>query len=165
MKGAEFWQIVEQAMPRGGDNLRKTLMRLPTADVIAFEGHLRQHLERAFTWDLWGAAMLRNGSGNVEGFIRFLNSVVARGRKTYARALKKPDSLVGHPTGENEELGPAVHAAYVKKTGEQPPRWRLTRPAGTRWNIHNPRERAKRLPRMHALEIEWEFQAAVTEGV
>ena len=157
-------------MPRGtldSGDLRKALKKLPAEDVIAFEEQLRQHLERAFRWDLWGAAMLRNADecASVDGFVRFLRSVVACGRRTYTRALTNADSLVGHPTGPNEQLGPAVHDAYVAKTGKPPPRWRLARPAGKRWNIRNQRELAKRLPRMHALEAGFTLQMLFGEAV
>ena len=167
MKPAEFWRIIEETVHRHStnDDLRRALKKLSAEEVVAFEALLRGYLERAFCWDLWGAAILHNSDGTLDGFVRVLRSIVGCGRKPYERALKNADSLVGHAFGEgNEFLGPTLGEVYTAKTGKAPPAWRLRTPAGKRWSVRDRRELAKRLPRIHALAVSYEFGSHFAEA-
>jgi hypothetical protein len=79
----EFWEIVaasrrrissaEQGdvMDRQDEELRSILKKLGPERIVAFRDRLREHLDRAYAWELWGAAHVINQGCGDDGFLDF----------------------------------------------------------------------------------------------
>ena len=155
MTSAVFWRIVDKAARarEPGEALRKALQRLTAEEIAGFDRQFQAHVERAYRWDLWGAAYLRNGGCAKDTFVFFLYDLIALGKVAYTRALANADSIANTNVSQNEEYGTIAHEVYDGKTGgEQLPLPKLGRktPAGKRWNFDDPVANAKHLPHMHA---------------
>src|SRR5258708_3195694 len=99
MPADKFWQIIERAGRSDPDRdahveaLRTALRELPLAEIISFEVAFRRYLNKAYTWDLWGAAYVIHGGCSDDGFEYFRRWLVSRGRDVYESALADPDDL------------------------------------------------------------------------
>jgi hypothetical protein len=99
MPADPFWRIMKCAAESGHDPdahvdaLRATLRELTLQDIISFEVAFRRYLNKAYTWDLWGAASVINGGCSDDGFEYFRRWLVSRGRDVYEAALADPDNL------------------------------------------------------------------------
>lgn len=99
MPADRFWQIIERAAKADHDPdahteaLRAVLRELSVDEIIAFEVAFRDYLNKAYTWDLWGAAYVIHGGCSHDGFEYFRRWLVTRGREAYEAALADPDSL------------------------------------------------------------------------
>jgi hypothetical protein len=99
MPADEFWQIVKLTLESDRDPdaqlqaLRTTLRELTLEEIISFEVAFRRYLNKAYTWDLWGAAYVIHGGCSDDGFEYFRRWLVSRGRDVYEAALADPDSL------------------------------------------------------------------------
>ena len=107
----EFWDIVDRVhaasggdMDRKCDLLRTELLRLPMEELKAFAEHFRTLYFDAYSWDLWGAAVIMDGGCSDDSFMDFRTTLISMGRKVYERALADAESLVEvdftHPTYE-----------------------------------------------------------------
>lgn len=94
-----FWQIIERAAESDHDPdahvkaLRTGLLELALPEIISFEVAFRRYLNKAYTWELWGAAYVIHGGCSDDGFEYFRRWLVSRGRQVYEAALADPDSL------------------------------------------------------------------------
>lgn len=67
MPDAVFWEIVDGVAREGGtpedrlEALEVALTALSLDEVIGFEMTFRRLLNKAYTWDLWGAAYVIHG--------------------------------------------------------------------------------------------------------
>jgi len=99
MQGDKFWQIVKRAAESDHDPdaheqaLRMELRELTLQEIMSFEVAFRHYLNKAYTWDLWGAAYVIHGGCSDDGFEYFRRWLVSRGRDVYEAALADPDSL------------------------------------------------------------------------
>ncbi len=99
MPGDKFWQIVKRAVTSNHDPdaqveaLRTELRELTLQEIISFEAAFRRYLNKAYTWDLWGAAYVIHGGCSDDGFEYFRRWLVSRGQDVYEAALTDPDSL------------------------------------------------------------------------
>jgi hypothetical protein len=99
MLAEKFWSIMERAAERGQEPdaqvkaLHAALSELTLEEIISFEVAFRRYLNRAYTWDLWGAAYVIHGGCSDDGFEYFRRWLVSRGRDVYEAALADPDSL------------------------------------------------------------------------
>ena len=168
MDAERFWAIVDSIEPTVADDpeafdeeLADELAELPAEEVVAFGNLWTAHANRAFTWDLWGAAWLLRGDAFDWGFSSFRDRLIALGRTVYERTLADPDSLVDVPVDwrDGDEDGDvwlslAAGAAYERLTGEdivdaepaEEPE--PDEPAGEPWATAD--ELAVRLPRTFA---------------
>lgn len=130
MEIERFWQLMEtshvpQDLDEQAEKIRELLSELPAAEVAGFDQTLRRLLNRAYSWDLWGAAYLVSGGCSDDGFEYFRSWLVAQGKDNYERALSNPDSLANIETLEEEvefeELWHIAEEVYETKTGEQLP--------------------------------------------
>jgi hypothetical protein len=99
MPADRFWHIIEGAAQFDHDPdahveaLRVALRELSLEEIISFEVAFRGYLNKAYTWDLWGAAYVVSGGCSDDGFEYFRRWLVSRGRDVYDAALADPDSL------------------------------------------------------------------------
>jgi uncharacterized protein DUF4240 len=99
-----FWQLIagslEHAPGRAAREhyLEGRLAALAPDGIVAFQAFLDHARDRAFTWDLWGAAMrIFGGWCSDDGFEYFRLWLIGRGRMTFERAITTPDSLAAVP--------------------------------------------------------------------
>ncbi|HEX5569387.1 MAG TPA: DUF4240 domain-containing protein [Streptomyces sp.] len=166
MHETEFWELVDSTREAAGDDpvdhaelLVERLTQLDPESVVDFARHFEARLNRAWRWDVWGAAwVLLNGVGD-DSFYAFRCWLIGRGRKVFEGTLHEPDALASLPAdfdpeadGEAEDLGYAADDAYEQLTGEElpdlgmpePPR----EPEGTPLPFEDDRALAARFPRL-----------------
>lgn len=95
-----FWKIIEGSAREAKGRcsaqcaaLRKRLLALSAKEIEAFQSRFEKEMDRAYTWDLWGAAYVIAGGCSDDGFSDFRSWLISRGRKAFEAALKRPDSL------------------------------------------------------------------------
>jgi len=128
MPAEKFWLIIERATKAAHDPdarveaLRTGLRELTLEEIISFEVAFRRYLNKAYTWDLWGAAYVINGGCSDDGFEYFRRWLVSRGRDVYEAALATPDSLAqldAQPgPWEFEEIYYVALEVFKEKGGE-----------------------------------------------
>lgn len=95
-----FWHILAVSRAAAGSDpdthirlLREELMSLPPAEIVEFDRIFREHMARAYDWNLWGAAYVIGGGCSDDGFTDFRAWLVSKGQEVYELALNNPDSL------------------------------------------------------------------------
>ena len=123
------WEIIEAARVKAGtewnelderleEALIDQLVRLPLADIVAFEVRFDDLQARVHRDDLWMAAFLiHNGCGD-DSFTDFGAGVVGLGRDWCERALADPDNLAEHPAVRGVAAG-TVHNSVLLTEGFQ----------------------------------------------
>ncbi|SRR6266545_3588845 len=96
----QFWGIIEKVHRKSGADIDKRFDLLETevgnlslAEVQSFDAHFTDCLDRAYTWELWGAAYVIGGGCSDDGFWDFRSTLITCGKKIFERALKDPESL------------------------------------------------------------------------
>jgi hypothetical protein len=131
MPADQFWEIIaraarfDDAPAAHVDALYAELRGLTVEQIKSFEVAFRHYLNKAYTWNLWGAAHVIHGGYSDDGFEYFRRWLVSRGRDTYEAALADPDSLAqlnARPgpdeTWEFEEIYYVANRAFREKGGE-----------------------------------------------
>lgn len=131
MPADQFWKLLDQAAGFSDDPaahidaLSTELRGLTSEDIKSFEVAFRRYLNKAYTWNLWGAAYVIHGGCSDDGFEYFRRWLVSKGRDTYERALADPDSLARlearpGPYGmwEFEEIYYVANRIFNEKGGE-----------------------------------------------
>jgi len=144
----EFWEILDKVHKKSGadidkrfDVLEAELGKLSLAGLQSFEVHFTDCLDRAYTWELWGAAYVIGGGCSDDGFWDFRSTLITCGRKIFEGALKDPESLADL----DRELGDNLQVEgiqYITGTVAQRLGGDLLdrakphpkRPSGRRWN-------------------------------
>jgi len=97
---ATFWNLIDQSRREANgdstvqiENLKTQLAGLDAAEIVEFDRHLGECHDRAYTWDLWGAAFVISGGCSDDGFIDFRAWLISRGKRVFEAALAEPDSL------------------------------------------------------------------------
>ncbi|MDX2289352.1 MAG: DUF4240 domain-containing protein [Hyphomicrobiaceae bacterium] len=99
MSEERFWAIIDATVPLADDPERQkqallaALKTLKADDIAAFEAAFREHVDRAFTWDLWGAAYVVHGGCSDDGFEYFRVWLLSKGREVFETVLNDPDRL------------------------------------------------------------------------
>ena len=94
-----FWAVVREARADAdgcdafAERVVDHLVTLPIAEIHDFRRVMDELLDRAYDWDLWGAAFVINGGCSDDGFEYFRSWLLTQGQQVYERALKEPDSL------------------------------------------------------------------------
>lgn len=134
MKADEFWQIIadvnEQSagdMDTKVDLLTKHLQPLDAEQVLAFSRIFDSMMDKAYTYDLWGAAYVIQGGCSDDGFMDFRSSLISTGKEVFERAASSPETLAELARDMVECLfleGFAYPATtvYEQKTGSLPER-------------------------------------------
>jgi hypothetical protein len=97
----DFWNIIAKVQKASGGDFEKKcefldteLRRLPLPEVLSFDAHFTECLDRAYTWELWAAAYIMGGGCSDDGFWDFRSTLISMGRETFERALADPETLV-----------------------------------------------------------------------
>jgi hypothetical protein len=129
---AGFWQLTSDTRATAdndtgtqSDLLEERLSKLPPREIVQFQ-QIRHRLdERAYTWDLWGAAFVIEDGCSDDCFRDFRAYLISLGPRVYAAALRNPDSLAGvvedAEEGDWENADSVAGDAYENATGEDLP--------------------------------------------
>jgi hypothetical protein len=151
MTNEQFWEIVEKVhVASGGDMDKKCelldaeLRRLPLDEVRSFHAHFTEHLDGAYTWELWAAAYIISGGCSDDSFWDFRATLISMGRQTFERALLDPQFLAD--IDYDPEIAQCEGYQYVPSKverdlsgGEDFPRSRPhpEEPSGANWDEDN----------------------------
>jgi hypothetical protein len=159
-----FWRLVEDARrDAGGDTGRQSelletrLEQFPARRIADF-GAIRRRLdERAYTWELWGAAYVIEDGCSDDCFRDFRAYLISLGRGPYDAALKNPDSLApvvqDAETGDWENADNPAPEAFQDATGEDIPSGDSDvsgNPRGAAWDDEQQDELVRRYPALAA---------------
>ena len=164
MTADQFWNIIETtraepSMDARAAALGAELLKLSSEEVVGFEKCFGEMQDRAYTWNLWGAAYIIGGGCSDDAFMDFRSWLISRGREIFDRAVSDPDSLAELDLGSNapedaffEEFAYVAAEVYEEKTGEDMPyvdRPTPADPAGEPWR-EDADDLARRFPRLWA---------------
>ncbi|MFE5815008.1 DUF4240 domain-containing protein [Streptomyces sp. NPDC056479] len=166
MDETEFWELVDGAREGAegdpeeqADLLVDRLLQLDPDAVLDFARHFEARYNRAYTWDLWGAASVLLDGASDDAFDFFRCWLIGQGREVYEGGVHDPDSLADllddfdeEFDGDAEELGYAADEAYEQLTGTVAPDLGIPpappEPEGTPVDFENERALADRFPRL-----------------
>ncbi len=153
----QFWAIVDKHKDGEypGSGVADELAELTPEEIVSYETHFTELVDRGYCWRLWGAAYIMHGGCSDDSFDYFRFGLVSRGRDIYQAALADPDSLADLSDDwiGDEDFGAMAFEAYMNKTGKElpfPKRDRPLEPSGEDWDFDDDSEAARRLPRMWA---------------
>ncbi|WP_205020015.1 DUF4240 domain-containing protein [Streptomyces sp. HB132] len=164
MDETEFWEIIDSTREAAegdpeehADLLVERLTQLDPDSVLDFARHFEARYNRAYSWDLWGAAAVLLGGASDDAFDYFRCWLIAQGREVFEGAMHDPDSLAGllddfdeGLDGDGEDLGYAADEAYEQLTGVVTPDLGLppqaAEPAGTPFGFDDDAALAERYP-------------------
>lgn len=166
MDETEFWEIVDGTREAAGgdpeDHAELIVERLVRSDpdsVLDFARHFEVRYNRAYRWDLWGAAWVLLGGTSDDAFDYFRCWLIGQGREVFEGAVHDPDSLAEllddfdeELDGDGEELGYAADEAYEQLTGVVAPDLGIppapSEPEGTAIDFEDDAVMAQRYPRL-----------------
>ncbi|GAA2728119.1 DUF4240 domain-containing protein [Streptomyces nogalater] len=166
MDETEFWELIDSTREAAegdpeeqADLLVERLLALDPERVLDFARHFEARYNRAYRWDLWGAAWLLLDGCSDDAFDFFRCWLIGQGREVFEGALHDPDALAGllggfdeEVDGDGEELGYAADEAYEQLTGTVAPELGLppapAEPEGTPLDLEDDRVLAERFPRL-----------------
>ncbi|GAA2714036.1 MULTISPECIES: DUF4240 domain-containing protein [Streptomyces] len=166
MDETEFWELIDSARDAAegdpedqADVLVESLTRLDPDSVLDFARHFESRYNRAYLWDLWGAAAVLLDGASDDVFDYFRCWLIGQGREVFEGALHDPDTLADlledfdeEVDGDGEDLGYAADEAYEQLTGTETPDLGLApqppEPLGTAFDIEDDGELARRFPRL-----------------
>jgi hypothetical protein len=159
-----FWQLMSDTRSEAGDDtgrqselLEERLSRLPARQIVDFQRIRHELDERAYTWDLWGAAYVIEDGCSDDCFRDFRSYLISLGPQAYEAAMRDPDSLA--PVAQDAETGDWENAdsvagdAYESATGEDIPADDSDLsgdPRGEPWDDEDQEELVQRYPRLAA---------------
>ncbi|MGX1566755.1 DUF4240 domain-containing protein [Streptomyces sp. NPDC055506] len=166
MDETEFWELVDDSREAAegdpeeqADLLVDRLSRLDPDSVLDFARHFESRYNRAYRWDLWGAAWVLLDGASDDAFDFFRCWLIGQGRHVFEGAVHDPDALAEllgdfdeEIDGDGEELGYAADEAYEQLTGVVAPDLEIPppppEPEGTSLDFENERLLAERYPRL-----------------
>ncbi|MDI9887370.1 DUF4240 domain-containing protein [Streptomyces sp. HNM0645] len=164
MDETEFWEIIDSTREAAegdpedhADLLVERLLQLDPDSVVDFARHFESRYNRAYRWDLWGAATVLLDGASDDAFDYFRCWLIGQGREVFEGAVHDPDSLAEllddfdeEIDGDGEELGYAADEAYEQLTGTAAPDLGIAaqsaEPEGTPFDLENDRVLAERFP-------------------
>ncbi|MFJ4831078.1 DUF4240 domain-containing protein [Streptomyces sp. NPDC088747] len=166
MDETEFWELVDATREAAegdpeeqADLLVERLVQLDPDSVLDFARHFESRYNRAYRWDLWGAAwVLLDGAGD-DVFDFFRCWLIGQGREVFEGAVHDPDSLADlvdefddEIDGDGEELGYSADEAYEQLTGVVAPDLGVPpappEPEGTPLDFENEAALSERYPKL-----------------
>jgi hypothetical protein len=174
MSETEFWKLIDESrklvpkdsykngdefQDRQSENLKAALRKLGPAAIEQFELRFLELRDRAYRWDIWGAAYWEGGGCGNDGFTDFRGNLVSLGKKMYESILKNPDNLADVlnrpdvPTLQGEGFAYIPGKLYQELTGREMELkdypGGLTKPVGKKWDFEDEEEVARRLPKLY----------------
>lgn len=129
MSEDEFWEIIDSAHAAAGGidsreaALAAVLQTKTPEELVAFEAAYAGQVNKAYRWDLWGAAYIINGGCSDDGFDYFRDWLISEGRARYFAVLADPESLaeidIDEGEAEFEEFRYVVQDVYERKEGRE----------------------------------------------
>jgi hypothetical protein len=131
----EFWETIDSTRAAAdGDPedhaelLTERLLQFDPEAVLEFARYFESRYNRAYRWDLWGAATVLLGEADSDAFDYFRCWLIGQGREIFEGALHDPDALADllddfdeEVDGDGEDLGYAADEAYEQLTGAPTP--------------------------------------------
>lgn len=166
MDETEFWELIDTTREAAeGDPeeqaelLVDRLLQLDPESVLDFARHFEARYNRAYRWDLWGAAWVLLDGASDDAFDFFRCWLIGQGREVFEGALHDPDSLADllddfdeEIDGDGEDLGYAADEAYEQLTGTVAPDLGIppapAEPEGTPVDFEDESALAERYPRL-----------------
>ncbi|MFF9620691.1 DUF4240 domain-containing protein [Streptomyces griseosporeus] len=166
MDETEFWELVDASREAAegdpeeqADVLVERLRQLDPDAVLDFARHFEARYNRAYRWDLWGAAWVLLDGASDDAFDFFRCWLIGQGREVFEGALHDPDALADllddfdeEVDGDGEEIGYAADEAYEELTGGVAPDLGLppqpAEPEGTPLDFEDERALAERFPKL-----------------
>ncbi|GGZ09993.1 DUF4240 domain-containing protein [Streptomyces poonensis] len=166
MDETEFWELVDSTREASGgdpeehaDLLVERLVQLDPDAVLDFARHFESRYNRAYTWELWGAAAVLLDGASDDAFDFFRCWLIGQGREVFEHAVHDPDSLADllddfdeEFDGDGEELGYAADEAYEQLTGTVAPDLGIPsappEPQGTALDFEDDSVLAERYPKL-----------------
>ncbi|WP_320777564.1 DUF4240 domain-containing protein [Streptomyces sp. CRN 30] len=166
MDETEFWELVDSAREAAegdpeehADLLVERLVQLDPEAVLDFARHFEWRYNRAYTWELWGAAAVLLGGASDDAFDFFRCWLIGQGREVFEGAVHDPDALADllddfdeEIDGDGEELGYAADEAYEQLTGTIAPDLGVPpaapEPAGAPLDFEDDTALAERYPKL-----------------
>ncbi|MFD5340940.1 DUF4240 domain-containing protein [Streptomyces hawaiiensis] len=166
MDETEFWELVDDTREAAegdpeeqADLLVDRLAQLDPDSVLDFARHFESRYNRAYRWDLWGAAWVLLDGASDDAFDFFRCWLIGQGREVFEGAVHDPDALADllddfdeEIDGDAEELGYAADEAYEQLTGAVAPDLEIApappEPEGTPLDFENEGLLAERYPRL-----------------
>jgi hypothetical protein len=166
MDETEFWELIDTTREAAeGDPeeqaelLVDRLLQLDPESVLDFARHFEARYNRAYRWDLWGAAWVLLDGASDDAFDFFRCWLIGQGREVFEGALHDPDSLADlldefdeEIDGDGEDLGYAADEAYEQLTGTVAPDLGIppapAEPVGTPVDFEDESALAERYPRL-----------------
>jgi len=166
MDETEFWELVDATREAAeGDPeehaelLVERLVQMDPDAVLDFARHFESRYNRAYHWDLWGAAWVLLDGASDDAFDFFRCWLIGQGREVFEGAVHNPDSLADllddfdeELDGDGEELGYAADEAYEQLTGVVAPDLGIPpappEPEGTPIDFENESVLAERYPKL-----------------
>ena len=132
MNGAAFWGLIESARAdadndteRQSELLEERLSKFPPRQIVRFQQIRRQMDERAYTWDIWGAAYVIDDGCSNDCFRDFRAYLISLGPRAFAAAMRNPDSLAPFvqdaEEGDWENADDVAPDAYQTASGDDFP--------------------------------------------
>ena len=115
MTEAEFWRLIDKSrgafdpqrrdgnMDRQVEELRGLLTKLSTEEIRGFNRRFDDVFDRAYRWDLWGAAYVIGSGCSDDWFDYFRYWLISMGQRVYESALADPESLAEAAGGPGVE--------------------------------------------------------------
>ncbi|QIJ62205.1 DUF4240 domain-containing protein [Streptomyces sp. JB150] len=166
MDETEFWELIDTTRQSAeGDPQEQAellvdrLLQLDPEAVLDFARHFEARYNRAYRWDLWGAAWVLLDGASDDAFDFFRCWLIGQGREVFEGALHDPDSLADllddfdeEIDGDGEDLGYAADEAYEQLTGTVAPDLGIppapAEPEGTPVDFEDESALAERYPRL-----------------
>lgn len=168
MDETDFWEIIDTTREAadGDPNahaelLVERLTQLDPESVTDFARHFEARFNRAYRWDLWGAAWVLLDGATDDTFENFRCWLISQGRRVFEGALHDPDALAElldqfdeGTDGEAEDVGYAPYDAHEQLTGVELPDLGLPapppEPVGTPPDFEDEAALAEAYPRLWA---------------
>nr|QIY67314.1 DUF4240 domain-containing protein [Streptomyces sp. RPA4-2] len=166
MDETEFWELVDttreavEGDPEDhADLIVERLVQRDPDVVLDFARHFEARYNRAYRWDLWGAAWVLLDGASDDAFDFFRCWLIGQGREVFEGAMHDPDTLAEllddfdeDLDGDGEELGYAADEAYEQLTGVVAPDLGIPpaspEPEGTPLDFENEGVLAERYPKL-----------------
>ncbi len=158
-----FWKLIDDSRRSGGrqgEHLSTALKALTPEQIRGFKLRFMELMNRAYRWDIWGAAYWLNGGCSDDTFMDFRGNLIALGRYQFEEVLADADKLadieskglfaegfIYIPARVFKEMtGTQMDFKDIRKEPGYPAH--PSKPQGDNWDFDDRNEIANRLPRL-----------------